>query len=215
MAATNRTHATLETGVGSDRRRQLVERAAALFDDVGYHNTSVGDLAEACGIRKPTLYHYFKSKDEILFWIHEEFIDILLGRQQAREAEELAPREALLGVMNDVLELMQTHRGYVRVFFEHHRELRGEAKAEIRKKRATYQDSIERLFEQGIASGDFRGVDPRMATLVLAGMCNWAYHWYQPDGKLTSREIAEAFWKILIDGFQDDRQPTTPETGRG
>jgi AcrR family transcriptional regulator len=193
------------TGAGGARHRQLVERAAALFDEVGYHNTSVGDLAEACGIRKPTLYHYFKSKDEILFWIHEEFIDLLLERQRSRDDLGLPAREALLEVMCDVLDLMDTHRAYVRVFFEHHRELSGDAKVAIRNKRDAYQASIERLFDDGIAQGDFRGVDPRLATLVLAGMCNWAYHWYQPGGPLTSREIATEFWQILMQGFQAPR----------
>lgn len=207
MATIDRASRSASSGQGDTRRRQLIERAAELFDEVGYHNTSVGDLAEACGIRKPTLYHYFKSKDEILFWIHEEFIDLLLERQRARENTGLSPGEALLEVMCDVLHLMDTHRAYVRVFFEHHRELSPERKAEIRKKRDIYQASIEQHVADGIVSGEFRGVDPRLATLVLAGMCNWAYHWYQPGGALSSRQVAEGFWEILIQGFQGAPSP--------
>jgi len=185
-----------------DRRRQLVARAAALFDERGYHQTSVEDLAEACGIRKPTLYHYFSGKDEILFWIHEEFIDLLIARQQAREQREMPAAEALREIIADVLGVIRSHRGYVRVFFEHHRELNGDARAAIRAKRDAYQASIERLFERGIAAGEFRPIDPRLATLVLAGMCNWAYHWYDPEGPLGTDEIAEAFWTILHEGFE-------------
>ncbi len=192
------------TAAPDDRRHQLVVRAAALFDERGYHQTSVEDVAEACGIRKPTLYHYFSGKEEILFWIHEEFIDLLIARQEAREQKGMPATEALREIMADVLGLLTTHPGYVRVFFEHHRELKGEARAAIRAKRDAYQASIERLFERGIAEGEFRGIEPRLATLVLAGMCNWAFHWYDPGGPLSSAEIAEVFWGILLEGFQSE-----------
>src|SRR3954463_3173905 len=108
------------------RRRQVVTHAAELFDQAGYHTTNMAELARAVGLEKPTLYHYFSGKDEILFWIHEEFIDLLIAKDEARQAEELGPGEELRGVMRDVLGLMETHRGHVRVFFEHARELSAE-----------------------------------------------------------------------------------------
>ncbi len=197
-----RSHATETTSGGQAKRRELVARAASLFNDVGYHNTSVEDVAEACGIRKPTLYHYFKSKDEILYWIHDEFIDLLIGRQRARDPLELPARQALLEIMGDVLDLMHSHPGYVRVFFEHYRELSDEDRAAIRAKRDLYEASIREIFQQGIDEGDFRDIDVRLATLTLAGMCNWAYQWYEPGGPLTSREVAYLFWDILIRGLR-------------
>lgn len=196
------TVATL-TKNGRAKRRQLVARAAALFNEVGYHAASVEDLASACGIRKATLYHYFRSKDEILYWIHDEFIDLLINRQQARASLNLSSSQALLEVMADILDLMRTHRGYVRVFFEHHRELAEQESAAIKEKRDAYEKSVRSIIEAGIARGEFREVDPRMATLALAGMCNWAYQWYDPEGPLSSREVAHIFWRILIGGIEE------------
>jgi AcrR family transcriptional regulator len=190
---------------GEDRRRQLVERAAALFDELGYHQTSVGDLAEACGIRKPTLYHYFSGKEEILFSIHDQFIELLMASQREREEQGVDPVDSLRGVMGDVLALLESHPGYVRVFFEHRRELSDEGRATIQAKRAQYQASVEELFRRGVDEGAFRDIDPTLATLVLAGMCNWAYHWYDAGGKLTTDEIADLFWSILLLGFEDER----------
>jgi AcrR family transcriptional regulator len=186
---------------GRVRRKQLVAQAAELFNDVGYHAASVEDVAEACGIRKPTLYHYFRSKDEILYWIHDEFIDLLIGRQQGRESLQLSPKQELLEVMADILDLMRTHRGYVRVFFEHYRELADEHKAAIKDKRDRYEQRVKATIEAGVQAGDFRQVDVRLATLALAGMCNWSYQWYDPEGALTSREVAQIFWGILMHGF--------------
>jgi AcrR family transcriptional regulator len=197
------TRSAQATKNGQVKRRQLVARAASLFNDVGYHAASVEDLAAACGIRKPTLYHYFRSKDEILYWIHDEFIDLLINREQARSSLNLSPSQALLEVMADILDLMRTHRGYVRVFFEHYRELADEEKAAIKVKRDAYEAAVRSIIERGVANGEFRDVEPRMATLALAGMCNWAYQWYDPEGPLSSREVAQVFWRILIGGIAE------------
>ena len=194
--------------MADDRRRELVSLAATLFDRDGYHATNVEALARAAGIRKSTLYHYFSSKDEILFWIHEEFIDLLIEKAEGRPPE-MPPHDALLEVMADVLELMHTHRGHVRVFFEHHRELPAESKRTIRAKRDHYQQLVEELILRSVAAGTFRDLDVRLVTLAVFGLCNWAYQWYRPDGPLTAREIAELFWDILVNGLS---QPVAPVT---
>jgi TetR/AcrR family transcriptional regulator, cholesterol catabolism regulator len=182
------------------KRREVVAQAAELFDRAGYHTTNVATLAQAAGIRKPTLYHYFSGKDEILFWIHEEFIDLLLEKE--RERRGLSAAEALLGAMSDVLELMRTHRGHVRVFFEHYRELSDRDQATIREKRDLYQAAVEATVRRGLENGEFREVDPRLATLAIFGMCNWAYQWYRADGVLSTRAIAELYFDLLFNGLR-------------
>ena len=185
-----------------EKRREIVASAAVVFDTDGYHTTNVDTVARVVGLKKPTLYHYFSGKDEILFWIHEEFIDLLIARQEAREAEALSPAESLRGAMTDVLGLMDTHRGHVRVFFEHHRELAPEHRGTIAAKRDRYAEMVEAEIVRGIRDGDFRPLDTRLATLALFGMCNWAYQWYRSGGARTSGEVAEFFWDLLIEGLR-------------
>jgi len=190
----------MATDVNAERRRrEVVAQAAELFDRTGYHTTNVAALAEAAGLRKATLYHYFAGKDEILFLIHEEFIDLLVAKESRRRS--LPAPDALLEVMVDVLELMRTHRGHVRVFFEHHRELPPERRETIRRKRDAYQAAVESIVRRGAGDGSFRDVDPRLTTLAVFGMCNWAYQWYRPDGPLSPREIAERFFDLLLNGL--------------
>lgn len=193
----------------SERRQQVVSEAATLFDEVGYHGANMDDLASRVGVAKPTLYHYFQSKDQILQAIHEEFIDFLLERHDERAAaEEQEPHLLILAIMTDVLGLMETHRGHVRVFFEHHRQLPEEAKAPIRLKRVRYQRIVEDLVTAGIEHGTFRPVDPTLAMLAMFGMCNWAYQWYRPGGTLRPHHVAEHFWSFLVSGIGAD--PAAP-----
>lgn len=193
------------------RRREIAVTAAHLFDGAGYSKTTMDDIARAVGMGKSTLYHYFTSKDEILFWIHEEFIDHLIEQHQRRLEARLPAGVLLLEVMADILELMETHRGHVRVFFEHHRELPPDRRETIRAKRNLYELMIEDIFITGIASGEFRGTDPKLASLAMFGMCNWAYQWYRSSGSLRTRDIAYQFWGYLVHGVSSTGVlPTTP-----
>ena len=174
-----------------------------LFDAHGYGNTSMEDVALSVSIAKPTLYHYFRSKEEILRSIHEEFIQLLTGKYLQRVGSGLEPEELVLGAMKDILSLMVTHRGYVRVFFEHHRELPPEAKRYVTAQR----DAYESLVQSAISAGQARGIfaddaDTKLITLALFGMCNWAYQWFDVHGRYTADEIAETYWRLLRDGIQ-------------
>ena len=189
----------------AERRQQIISTAASLFDQGGYSSTTMDDIAREVGVAKPTLYHYFPSKDDILHAIHEEFIDLLISRHEAREDSGLRPEQLLLEAMADILELMETHRGHVRVFFEHHRELPAEARGPIRLKRDRYEKIVEGLIGEGMELGVFRSTDTHLATLATFGMCNWAYQWYRPGRGLRSREIAYQFWNYLVYGLGTDQ----------
>lgn len=195
------------------RQQAIVRRAAELFDSAGYSRTSMNDLAEAVGLAKPTLYHYFRSKDEILYRIHCEFIGLLLERQEARAAAGAPPVEQLRGVMGDILELMETHRGHVRVFFEHHRELPERWKLAVAEQRQRYSEMVEQILRDGVAAGDLAAVDVRLTALAMFGMCNWAYQWFRVDGALRPRALADHLCDTLLDGIATRRKVGTVPSG--
>ena len=182
------------------RRHDLVREAAELFDRDGYHSVNVGRLARAVGISQSTLYHYFSSKSEILCSIHEEFIDLLLEQQAARAGTP--PLDELRAVMTDVLALMETHRGHVRVFFEHHRELDEADRSQLREKRDAYFTGVRRAIVDGIERGELRDDDPSLLALALFGMCNWAYQWFDADGPRSSEQVAALFFDLLANGLR-------------
>jgi TetR/AcrR family transcriptional regulator, cholesterol catabolism regulator len=186
------------------RRGAIIDLAAELFDRHGYGRVSMEQIATAAGVAKPTLYHYFRGKDEILRGIHESFIDLLLDRQRERHRLGLAPADLLLGAMTDILGLMETRRGHVRVFFEHHRELPPAVRDQIRVKRDRYQNMIRQAVEEGIRRGQFRDLDAGTATLAIFGMCNWAYQWWRPAGGADSAHTAQKMWDLVMRGLRTD-----------
>ena len=195
------TSEAIEPSAADLRRAEVITLAASLFDQRGYASVSMEQIAAAAGIAKPTLYHYFTGKDEILRGIHETFIDILLHRQDERVRLGLAPADLLLGAMTDIFGLMETHRGHVRVFFEHHRELPDAARREIRVKRERYQQLIRDAIAEGVRTRAFRDVDPEVATLAVFGVCNWAYQWWRPGSGADPALTAQKMWDLIIRGL--------------
>lgn len=185
----------------SGRRAEILRQAANLFDQSGYHQTSMQEIADAVGIRKPSLYHYFASKDELLFWIHEVFVDRLLEQHAARLELPLTMSQHLHEVIADILTLMETHRGHVRVFFEHYRELGEPYKTPIKEKRDRYHALVEDIVRRGVDGGEFRPVDVPLTTLAVFGCVNWAYQWYESDGRLRPREVAYVFSELILNGL--------------
>lgn len=186
----------------ADRRRaEIINLAAQLFDRRGYSNVSMEQIAVAAGMAKPTLYHYFRGKDEILRGIHEVFIDVLLERYDQRQQLGLSPALVLLGAMTDIYGLMETHRGHVRVFFEHHRELPATVREQIRIKRSRYEALIRGTIVDGIEAGQFRDIDPEAATLAVFGICNWAYQWWRPGSGTDPALTAQKMWDLVVRGM--------------
>lgn len=184
------------------RLDEIVARAATLFDDQGYHQTRMEDIAEAVGLKKSTLYHYIKSKEEILTLIHTEFLDLLLESLDAPDREIMTPEELLRETMRDLIRLMGTHRSHVRVFFEHHRELTGDFRSSIEARRDAYFGRVRDFIVIASAEGTYRVNRVDLATLAVFGMCNWAYQWFDAAGPETADEVAELFFGWIDAGFR-------------
>lgn len=188
------------TVTGEIRRAEILDAAAALFDDFGFHRTSTSAIAERAGTAKATVYHYFRAKHDLLFAIHDEWIDNLIAEFREREREIEDPIELLHRVFRDLLALIDSRPGHVRVFFECYRELPDDLLVAARAKRDLYEGLVEETLLRGMREGTVTWQDPRTATFGLFGMCNWAYQWYRPEGRLHHSEIADQLFTIYRDG---------------
>lgn len=185
------------TVAAEQRIRDIVRGAARLFDEIGYHATNMEMVAHAAQLRKPTLYHYIKSKEEILLRIHQALIDDFAATHLVR-AEQGYSREAqLLGIVTDILRAIADNGGYVRAFFEHYRELDPDMRRQISGKRQAYFKCVTDLIADGVADGVYHTGDVRLSALFLLGQVNWAYTWYVPGKSPAPEVIAQQ----LLDSF--------------
>lgn len=184
------------------RRAQIIEIAAELFDRLGYHDTTMQAIADRAGIRKPSLYYYFRSKDEILVELHETLMSVVIDRHEQRLATGgLGPRELLRGMMRDVIGLMESHPGYLRIFFESYRELPLDARTSVSAQRSRYRGMVSDVLVAGAENGEFGDIDPELTSIAVLSLMNWTYQWFRRSGPLTADEVADRFWRMLLDGI--------------
>lgn len=176
---------------------QIVNEAAKLFDKVGYHAANMDMVAKANNLRKPTLYHYIKSKEEILLRIHQTLIEELGSKHKARVDLGAGREELLLGIVTDILTAIASNRGYVRAFLEHYRELDPTIRKQISGKRIEYFDCMKNLIADGVAEGVYHTEDVTMSALFLLGQVNWAYQWYVPGVSPSPEHVA----RMMLDTF--------------
>lgn len=186
----------------SARRNEIVEAAAILFEQRGYHQTVIDDIADAVGMQKSTVYHYFTSKDQILFAIHEAFIRGVYEQQLARSRSGgLTEREELAQIIQDVVDVIHRKRSHVKVFFEYYRELLPEDRERIRNVRHAYTALVRDIIARGVGSGVFLVKDVDVATFAFFGTVNWVYQWYRPGDRLAPRDVADTLWRYAIAGL--------------
>ena len=189
-------------GAENPRRAQIIGIAADLFDRHGYHETSMQAIAERTGIRKASLYHYFRSKDELLVELHETLMTVVIGSHlDRRTAERLGPRDELRAMMRDVIGLMDSHPGYLRIFFESYRELPPGARTSVAAQRSRYRQLVADVITAGNELGEFRDVDPDLTSLAVLSLMNWTYQWFSRSGPLSTDEVADHFWSMLLNGI--------------
>lgn len=189
------------TAAAIERRALILDRAAQLFDEAGYQRTTMTDIANSIGIRKPSLYHYYSTKGAILAAIHAGFIDQLIESQERRLEQGLTGEELVRDILLEVLILIRERRGHVRTFFEHHRELDDEHKASADLKRRKHRHLVQLSFERAIERGEFKKIDPELATHAVLGMVTWAYQWYGPDDPRKPGEVSDIFAQIVLRGL--------------
>ena len=182
------------------RRSELTREAARLFAERGYHGTSIGDLAEAMGVQKGSLYAHIASKQDLLYATMREGADAFHAVLDALPERASAPeriRLALRGHLRVVSEQLDVATVFVREW----RYLEGERRGEIVAERRRYEERVRALFREGRELGDLRtDLDDATAALLLLSAANWAYTWLQP-GRATN-ELADRFYALLFDGMR-------------
>jgi AcrR family transcriptional regulator len=179
---------------------RLSAEAARLFAERGYHGTSIGDLAEALGIQKASVYSHIKEKEDLLADI------ALAGAKAFHDALDEVPTDA---EPVDRLRLaLRAHLGVVdrqldvaTVWLQEWRYLTNGARKTFMAERRRYQTRIRQLFEDAVADGGLRSdLDADHATLVFLSVGNWAYTWM--SGRTKVDQEANALWSLLYTGSE-------------
>jgi AcrR family transcriptional regulator len=183
------------------RRREVVDIAARVFAEKGYHATSIDDLVAATGLQRGGLYHYIDGKQDLLVAIHERFIAPLLKNAREIVAQELPADEALRGLARALMHDIANYRDQVTVFLHEWREMQRKPEwRRIREERREFEEIVESVLVRGRREGVFDVREPRLASLAFLGMFNYSNTWFDQGRGRSADEIAETFAEIFLSG---------------
>jgi AcrR family transcriptional regulator len=189
-------------GPPRERSEEVYAAALRLFNQKGYHATSMQDIAAAVGLYKGSLYHYIGGKEDLLVQVFERAMDGLLSRVERIVADSsVAPSEQLRSVIEAHVEAVASNLDALTVYLHEFRALAGETLETVREQRERYRALVESVIARGVRCGEFGSVDVGIATLGVLGMCNWVAQWYRPGGRLQPRQIADHFAEMLLAGL--------------
>ncbi|HWZ84514.1 MAG TPA: TetR/AcrR family transcriptional regulator [Terriglobales bacterium] len=183
-------------------RQEILRAAARLFQQQGYDATSMNDVAAAMKLSKGGLYHHFQSKDEILFHIMSDAMDITEERviNVARRVEGAEERLRTLIRLHIEVVLSQEDREITVMLHENH-PLPAAFRRKINARKKDYVHFVQNMIADVQRQRNPPSqIDPRAAAFALLGMINWIYQWYKPDGPLTGDVIVRQYTDIFFRG---------------
>ncbi len=179
-------------------RGKLLQTAAHLFRSKGYERTTVRDLAGAVGIQSGSIFHHFKSKDEILRSVMEETIRYNTALMQAALADAQDIRGRVLALIRCELQSIMGGTGEAMgVLVYEWRSLSDEGRTYILGLRDTYEQLWLQVLNEALDAGFFHS-DPFIMRRLLTGALSWTTTWFRADGPMSLDQLAEEALALVI-----------------
>jgi AcrR family transcriptional regulator len=181
------------------KREALLLAVVRMFNERGFHDTSLDEVAASLGVSKPTIYHYLGNKDQVLLEC------VLIGLDQLREAAAIASARPGRGIdrLRDFLiryariNMDDFGRCVIRTGDE---ALSPESATRFRALKREIDSALRDLIVAGIADGSVAPADTRLLAFTLAGALNWPARWFAADGPLSAQQVAEQMVDLLVAG---------------
>ena len=195
------------------RSAEILEAAAKVFAERGYHGATTQDIADVLGIRQASLYYYFPSKEVALEVVCARSAEGFLTTAQAIAAGPGTPIERLSALIRSHISPILERGNYIKVFLNQRQFLPKSSRKRVAVVSRGIEETFERVIREGIRTGDFRSdIDPRLAMLTILNSANGVSSWYQKEG-FSLEQIAAHVVAMMLKGITADsngRKPTRP-----
>ena len=192
-----------------DQRELILGHAAALFARSGYPGTSMNEVAQACGLSKPTIYHYFRDKYALLVDITDGHMTRLQALVDEVQAMGLPPEPRLRMLIERFVQEYAHARHAHRVLTEDVRFLQDDDRQRVLGKERAVVETFAQAVAQLRPDADGAGLSKALA-MLLFGMMNWMFTWLRPDGTLDHEAMAPVVADLFLGGLPAVQTPGKP-----
>jgi AcrR family transcriptional regulator len=184
------------------RADAIVDAAARVFAERGYHGTSTQAIADVLGLRQASLYYYFPSKEAALELVCERGVDGFVETAEDIVAGAGTPLAKLTRLIAAHLAPNASKRDYVKVFINERRYLADASRRRIGRKSRRIERCFEEVIRAGIADGSIRaGAEVRLSMLAVLGMVNSVINWRDDDQARALDQIADVLSELVVVGL--------------
>lgn len=182
-------------------RDDILDAAAQVFRQKGFHGASMADIAETVDLKKASLYHHVSSKQEILLELLNRALDMLFDQVAVIAKQPLPADEKLRQMVQVYLRLLAENSDLSAVLLFEHRSLEPAQHKRHIPNRDRFEALWRNVLEDGIHAGLFTCSNTSLAVRALMGTLNWTLTWYRPDGALTIEQIADQYTSLMLNGL--------------
>jgi AcrR family transcriptional regulator len=191
---------------GPETQAAIEAAAVELFARLGYHATSMREIAAAANVRAAAIYHWYPSKEAILVGLQDAFMDQLNERVEAAVAAQDTPALKLAGAVHAHVVYHCEHPQEAFVTDSEIRALTPEPRRALVAQRDAYQERFGALIRAGIRDGSLRSSDARVATYSILLQCTGVGLWFRPDGPLGAEQVAEVHVELVLGSLGADAE---------
>jgi len=186
-----------------ERQQGIRDGAAAMFADKGFNGTSIAAIAEHCGVSKALLYHYYSSKEALLFDMLLSHCQLLVETAENAVKNSDSPDEQLKSLVRALMHLYSSSRDKHVVLLNDLHCLPLEQQKQIKELERRVLQVIKNVLVE--LRPDLNASAITSLTMFLMGAVNWTYTWFKPDGAISPKEFADLATTVFLDGFSSQR----------
>ena len=182
-------------------REDVLDAAAQVFRQKGYHGASMSDIAAAVNVQKASLYHHVTSKQEILLALLDRALIMLTEHISVIAAQSLPADQKLRLMIRGYLSALADNADLTAVLLFEHRSLDKKSHARHVPQRDTFEALWRDVLNEGVKSKVFDLKDTGLAVRALMGVMNWTLTWYHPEGGKSIEQIADEYSDFGLKGM--------------
>jgi AcrR family transcriptional regulator len=182
------------------RRMDILHKAALVFAEDGYHQTSVNSLAARLGVSKPVLYYYAKNKDDLLFQCYKVARDALWGAIDEATRSKLRPIDKIRRFFAEYAEIMCGDFGRCLALVDR-KALSPATRKKDALQRRELEESLRKMIREGQADKSIVMCDPVLTTRALFGAFNGIPRWFHAGGVLKAKDVADGYMDLFLGGI--------------
>ena len=192
---------TSKSAIRNSKLEFILRTAARIFAEKSYHSTSMRDISRATNVSLAGLYHYCRSKEELLFLIQDNCFGRVLERLEQQLEKVDDPVVKLRIFIENHLSFFAANMAEMKVLSHEADSLGGELHAHVSTRKDNYTRLARKILQEVQELTNNQRIDLTVATYALFGMMNWIYNWYDPDGKLRVHELSQHLTQLFLGGF--------------